>query len=75
MGPLRIWDTYRPWKGQKQRRINFNIDNFSYIIVIAETRKGFDLVTAYYIEKATRREKLRKEFESHARQKKEGSAV
>lgn len=72
---VRMWETYRPWKGQQQRRINISIDNFSYIVVIAENRKGFDLVTAYCVEKAARREKLRKEFESFLRQKKEGSAV
>ncbi len=72
---VKIWETFRPWKNQKQRRFNFSIEDFSYIVVIAETRKGFDLVTAYYVEKASRREKLRKEFESFLKQKKEGSAV
>lgn len=46
---LKIWETSRPWKNQKQRRINFALDNFSYIVVIAEIRKGFDPVTAYHI--------------------------
>lgn len=72
---VKIWETSRPWKNQKQRRINFALDNFSYIVVIAETRKGFDLVTAYHLEKMSRREKLRKEFETFSGQKKEGSAV
>jgi len=72
---VKIWETIRPWKNQKQRRVNFALNNFSYIVVIAETRKGFDLVTAYHLEKAHRREKLRKEFEAFLRQKKEGSAV
>ena len=67
---VKIWETTRPWKNQKQRRINFALDNFSYIVVIAETRKGFDLVTAYHLEKSHRREKLRKEFESFSGQKK-----
>ncbi|OGN55215.1 MAG: hypothetical protein A3D96_04660 [Chlamydiae bacterium RIFCSPHIGHO2_12_FULL_44_59] len=72
---VKIWETIRPWKNQKQRRVNFALNNFSYIVVIAETRKGFDLVTAYHLEKPHRREKLRKEFEAFLRQKKEGSAV
>jgi hypothetical protein len=72
---VKVWETTRPWKSQKQRRINFALSNFSYIVVIAETRIGFDLVTAYHLEKAHRREKLRKEFESFSGQKKEGSAV
>lgn len=37
---VRMWKTYRPWKGQQQRRINISIDNFSYIVVIAENRKA-----------------------------------
>lgn len=72
---VKIWETIRAWKNQKQRRVNFALDNFSYIVVIAETRKGFDLVTAYHLEKSHRREKLRKEFEIFLEQKKEGSAV
>ena len=67
---VKIWKTIRPWKNQKQRRVNFGFNNFSYIVVIAETRKGFDLVTAYHLEKLHRREKLRKEFEAFLRQKK-----
>jgi len=69
---VKIWETTRPWKNQKQRRVNFALNNFGYIVVIAETRKGFDLVTAYHLEKSHRREKLRKEFESFSRQKKRG---
>lgn len=72
---VKIWETYRPWKGRQQRRINFSINNFSYIVVIAENSKGFDLVTAYYLEKSARREKYRNEFERFLSQKKEGSAV
>jgi len=72
---VKIWETSRPWKKQKQRRINFALDNFSYIVIIAETQKGFNLVTAYHLEKSHRREKLKKEFESFLEQKKEGSAV
>lgn len=66
---VRIWETIRPWKNQKQQRINFALNNFSYIFVIAETRKGFDLVTTYHLEKQHRREKLRREFESFSGQK------
>jgi hypothetical protein len=72
---VKVWETIRSWKGLKQRRINFALDNFSYIVVIAESQKGFDLVTAYHVEKLQRREKLRKEFENFSGQKKEGSAV
>lgn len=72
---IKIWETIRPWKNQKQRRINFAFNNFSYIVVIAETRKGFDLVTAYHLEKLHCREKLRKEFDVFSGPKKEGSAV
>ena len=72
---VRVWETMRPWKNQKQRRINFSLENFSYIVVIAETQRGFDLVTAYYIEKTSRKEKLKREFETFLKQKKEGSIV
>ena len=65
-----VWETIRPWKNQKQRRINFSLDNFSYIVVIAETHRGFDLVTAYYVERTSRREKLKREFESFISEKK-----
>lgn len=71
---VKVWETIRPWKNQKQRRINFALKDFSYIVVIAETRKGFDLITAYCVEKLAKREKLRKEFEIF-QAKKEGSAV
>lgn len=70
-----VWETIRPWKNQQQRRINFSLDDFSYVVVIAETNRGFDLVTAYYVERSSRREKLKREFETTSRQKKEGSAV
>lgn len=72
---VKIWETYRPWKGQQQRRINFSIYNFGYIVVIAENSRGFDLVTAYCVEKTSRKEKLRNEFDIFLKQKKEGSAV
>ncbi len=72
---IRIWETVRPWKNQKQRRIIFAPDNFSYIVVIAETSRGFNLITAYCVEKPHQRQKLRKEFEAFSKQKKEGAAV
>ena len=72
---IKIWETFRPWKNQKQRRINFALNNFGYLVVIAESSKGFNLITAYHLEKSHRREKLRREFESFSGQKKEGSAV
>ena len=75
MVEVKIWETTRPWKGQKQRRVNFALNNFSYLVVIAETRNGFDLVTAYPLDKSHRRGKLRKEFEASFALKKEGSAV
>lgn len=74
-GDIKIWETIRPWKKQKQKRINFALANFSYIVVIAQREKGYDLVTAYLIEQSHRREKLKKEFETFSRQKKEGTAV
>jgi hypothetical protein len=45
------------------------------IYCIAENQIGFDLVTAYTVERSHKREKLRREFESFLGQKKEGSAV
>jgi hypothetical protein len=72
---VKVWDSIRSWKNQKQRRINFALDDFCYIVVIAETQKGFDLITAYPVEREHRREKLRREFERFSEQKKEGSAV
>lgn len=72
---VRVWETIRPWKNQQQRRINFGLNDFSYIVVIAETRRGFDLVTAYYVDRASRREKLKRECDAFIRQKKEGSAI
>jgi hypothetical protein len=72
---VKVWETIRPWKNQQQRRINFALDNFSYLVVIAERSKGFDLVTAYPLEKMARREKLRTEFEKAQSQKKEGSTL
>ncbi len=72
---VKIWDTFRPWRGQKQRRVNLALEDFSYIVIIAENPRGFDLVTAYAVERSYKREKLRQEFESFAGQKKEGSAV
>lgn len=72
---VNIWETIRPWKNQKQRRINLALSDFSYLVVIAERNKGFDLVTAYPLEKMARREKLRTEFEKAQRQKKEGSTL
>ncbi len=74
-GEVRVWESMRPWKGQVQRRINFALRDFSYIVVIAETSKGFTLVTAYHLEKIRRREKLKKEYEIFSEQKKEGSVV
>ncbi|MBS0655438.1 MAG: hypothetical protein JSR46_06665 [Verrucomicrobia bacterium] len=67
-----VWETIRPWKGQMQRRINFSLDSFSYIIVIAETNRGFDLVTSFFVKEMHRREKFRKEYEDWI--KKGGSA-
>jgi hypothetical protein len=66
---VKVWETIRPWKNQQQRRINFSLDNFSYIVVIAETHRGFDLVTAFYVERMHRREKLRKEYETSKQKK------
>jgi hypothetical protein len=67
---------YKPsLKGQKQRRVNLAVEDFSYVVVIAENQRGFDLVTAYTVERGHKREKLRKEFGSFLEQKKEGSAV
>jgi hypothetical protein len=71
---IKIWETARPWKGQMQRRINLTLSNFSYIVVIAETKKGFDLVTAFFVKEPHRRDKFKREFESYIKQKKEGSA-
>jgi hypothetical protein len=72
---VKIWETTRPWKGQAQRRINFALNNFSYIVVIAETSRGFDLVTAYCVTKQSRRDTLRQEYTKYSGQKKGGSAV
>ncbi len=72
---VKVWDTSRPWKGQKQRRVNLALEDFSYVVVLAENQRGFDLVTAYTVERSHRREKLKQEFDSFMRQKKEGSAV
>lgn len=70
---IRTWEIFRPWKSQKQRRIIFTLNDFSYIVVLAETRKVFDFVTAYHIEAMHRREKFRKEFQN-SKTKKEGPA-
>jgi hypothetical protein len=72
---IKVWETSRPWKGQNQRRINLALEDFSYIVIIAEKSRGFDLVTAYAVEKSYKREKLKREFESFSGQKKQGSAV
>jgi len=72
---VKVWETTRPWKNQIQRRINLALNNFSYIVVLAENRRGFDLITAFHLDKPRRREKLRMEFENFSGQKKEGSAV
>ncbi len=71
---IKVWETTRTWKGQKQRRINFALDGFDYLVVIADSR-NFDLVTAYPVERSHSREKLRKEFEIFLGQKKGGAAV
>jgi hypothetical protein len=49
--------------------INFAPYNFSYIVVIAETQKGFDLVTVFFVKETYRKEKFRKEFESFSTKK------
>jgi hypothetical protein len=72
---VKAWDTFRPWKGQKQRRVNIALEDFSYIVILAENQRGFDLVTAYAVEKSYKRERLRQECETFLGQKKEGSAV
>lgn len=72
---VKVWDTTRPWRGQNQRRVNIALEDFSYIVVIAENQRGFDLVTAYVVEKSYKRDKLRRECEIFLGQKKEGSAV
>lgn len=72
---IKIWESFRPWKGQKQRRVMFSLKNFSYIVVLGETSKGYTLITAYPVEKSHQREKLKKEFEAISLQKKEGSAL
>ena len=66
---VKVWETTRPWKNQKQKRLNFALNNFSYIVVIGETQRGFDLITAYPLEKSHRREKIRKEFEVFLKKK------
>jgi len=53
----------------------FSLKNFSYIVVLGENPKGYNLITAYHVEKSHKREKLKKEFEAFSRQKKEGSAL
>lgn len=67
---VKVWETIRPWKNQQQRRINFALEDFSYIVVIAENKRGFDLVTAYDVERISRREKLKREYEQFVHQKK-----
>lgn len=72
---IKIWETFRPWKGQDQRRFHLALTDFSYLVVIAETTKGCDLITAYPVERLSNRNKLEQEFEGFSKQKKEGSAV
>lgn len=72
---IHSWETFRPWKNQTQRRINFCTPDFGYVVVIAERKEGFDLVTAFCVENSYRREKLKKEWRSSMLQKKEGSVV
>ncbi|MBB63461.1 MAG: hypothetical protein CMO81_00165 [Waddliaceae bacterium] len=71
---VKVWEGYRPWRGQLQTRVNFSLFNFSYLVVIAKNSRGYDLLTAYWIEQEHRRRKLKREYEDFWRQKKEGSA-
>ncbi len=72
---IKIWESFRPWKGQEQRRYNISLSDFSYLVVLAENSTRLDLVTAYPIERQSTKIKLEREFESYTSQKKEGSAV
>lgn len=71
---VKIWETQRPFRKRVQTRVNLALNDFSYMIVLGMHPKGFDLVTAYYVEREHRRKKLKKDFENFSRQKKEGSA-
>ena len=71
---VKIWETQRPFRKRVQTRVNLALNDFSYMIVLGMHPRGFDLVTAYYVEREHRRKKLKRDFENFSRQKKEGSA-
>jgi hypothetical protein len=72
---VKIYETIRSWKGQQQKRINFILNDFSYLVVLAINGKRIDLVTAYPIERSHEREKKRREYENYLQMKKGGAAV
>jgi hypothetical protein len=70
-----VWEAMKSWRKQLQRRVYIALSNFSYLVAIGETSRGFDLITAFYLEKKHEREKLRREYESFLSQKKGGTAL
>jgi hypothetical protein len=61
-GGIAIWPSPRP--GDKDR-ISIALDDFSYVVVLADRGKYLVLWTAYCVEEAHRREKLRKEYDRY----------
>jgi hypothetical protein len=53
----------RVWRSQRRGdpRIVIALGDFSYVVVLAERREYVVLWTAYFVDQAHRREKLRKE--------------
>lgn len=63
---IAIWPSPRP--GDKDR-ISIALDDFSYVVVLADRGEYLVLWTAYCVDHENRREKLRREYQRHAAEK------
>jgi hypothetical protein len=64
-GFVKCWKTNR--KGDE--RIALALEDFSYVVVLADRGEFVLLWTAYYVEQEHRRQKLRKEYEGYTQNK------
>lgn len=62
-GKVRTWRNKRG-RGSSQSRLLIALDDFSYLVVLADTGRSFLLITAYPIEHSSQSAKLAKEYEA-----------
>ena len=66
-GPLVYgWRSIRRIGGRDRRRLVLSLQDFSYVVILTELRKGYLLVTAFQVETEHRRTKLRLEYQRAA---------